>query len=162
MKFYIASRLENAETVSRIAAVLKAAGHIHTYDWTVHGSVKEEGEQRIKEVAEAEMRGVINAEAVIVLLPGGRGTHAELGIALGAGDKTIMICAADDSMFLQDDRTCAFYWNKGTRLVVGTEVEWLEAILATMTAYDNAQPQEEATYLDGRTYRTAKTGRMVP
>jgi len=39
MKFYIASRLENADIVKRVAAVLKAAGHTHTYDWTEHGSV---------------------------------------------------------------------------------------------------------------------------
>lgn len=150
MRFYIASRLENAETVSRVAKVLKAAGHIHTYDWTAHGSVQSEGAERINEVAEAEMRGVINADAIIVLLPGGRGTHAELGIALGAGNKSIVICAADESMFMQDDRTCAFYWNNGTQRVVGTEVEWLEAILAMMTAYDNAQPQEERVYMGGR------------
>ena len=34
MRFYIASGLENAETVSKLAKVLTAAGHTHTYDWT--------------------------------------------------------------------------------------------------------------------------------
>lgn len=109
MRFYIASRLENARTVKQMATVLRAAGHTHTYDWTTHGSVQCEGEARISEVAAAETRGILFADLVIVLLPGGRGTHTELGIALGAGGKDILICAHDDSLFLHDERTCAFY-----------------------------------------------------
>lgn len=129
MKFYIASKLENAEAVSRVARALKAAGHIHTYDWTVHGSVQDKGEQRIREVAEAEKQGVLDADVVIVILPGGRGTHAELGIALGAGNKEIVICAADNSLFLANTSTCAFYWNMGIHRVVGTEEAWLKTLL---------------------------------
>lgn len=129
MKFYIASKLENAEAVSRVARALKAAGHIHTYDWTVHGSVQDKGEQRIREVAEAEKQGVLDADVVIVILPGGRGTHAELGIALGAGNKEIVICAADNSLFSADKRTCAFYWNTGIHRVTGTEDRWVNTLL---------------------------------
>ena len=69
MKFYIASRLENAEMVKRVAEVLKAAGYIHTYDWTEHGSVQNEGQERIIQVAENEKVGVLNADMVIVILP---------------------------------------------------------------------------------------------
>ena len=128
MKFYIASRLENADTVKRVAAVLKAAGHEHTYDWTTHGSVQKEGEARITEVAEKEKAGVLSADIVIVILPGGRGTHAELGIAIGAG-KPIIICAENDDAFQQDDRTCAFYWNHCiTKRVIGQIDDWFREI----------------------------------
>ena len=75
MKFYIASKLENAEQVSKVASVLKAAGHEHTYDWTKHGSVKGEGENRLREVMQNEFFGVRDADMVIILMPGGRGTH---------------------------------------------------------------------------------------
>lgn len=142
MKFYIASKLENAEEVSRVAQALKAAGHIHTYDWTVHGSVQDKGLQRIQEVAEAEKRGVIDADVVIVILPGGRGTHAELGIALGAGNKEIVICAADNSLLSADNRTCAFYWNTGIHRVTGTEDRWVNTLLKV---YGKTTPMNRLT-----------------
>lgn len=147
MKFYIASKLENAENVIRIANVLKARGWIHTYDWTKHGSVQKEGEQRIKEVAQNEIRGVKNADIVIVLLPGGRGTHAELGAA-NVLDIPVFIHASDDSLFLQDGNTCAFYWNSNVTRVIGDELELLEEIFA----YENALPKE----YPGNTYSKEK------
>jgi nucleoside 2-deoxyribosyltransferase len=133
MKFYIASKLENAEMVKRVANVLKAAGWEHTYDWTEHGSVKNEGDARLAQVAEAELSGVMNADVVIVILPGGRGTHAELGMALAGRrrDKKIIICAETDDAFQLDDRTCAFYWNYGILRVVGPIDFWLAEILCS-------------------------------
>lgn len=130
MKFYIASRLENAEMVKRVADVLKAAGNMQTYDWTVHGSVQNEGEERIREVARAEKKGVMDAQMVIVLLPGGRGTHSELGIALGSGCPNIIICAENADMFQSDERTCAFYWDSAVTQVVGRMDEWLKTIFS--------------------------------
>lgn len=85
MRYYIATALERAADHTLVRDAMAAAGHQITYDWTAHGSVQSEGLDRIREVAEAETRGVLDADLVIVLLPGGRGTHAELGIAIGAG-----------------------------------------------------------------------------
>lgn len=141
MKFYIASRLENAETVKRVAMVIKAAGHEQTYDWTQHGSVQSEGEKRLRQVAESEKNGVMNADFVIVLLPGGRGTHAELGIALGSGKKNIIICAEDESLFLQDERTCAFYWNDAVYRIIGHSDDWLREILERAYRFDQSLPK---------------------
>ena len=118
MKFYIASRLENAELVSSVAEALKSLGWKHTYDWTVHGSVQGEGEARLTEVAEYELNGVRNADIVIVLLPGGRGSHVELGAALALG-KRVYIWAESNEYFLHDERTCVFYWNNRVTRVVG-------------------------------------------
>lgn len=118
LKFYIASKLENAELVSSVAEVLKSLGWKHTYDWTVHGSVQGEGEARLTEVAEYELNGVRKADIVIVLLPGGRGTHVELGAALALG-KRVYIWAETNEYFLHDERTCVFYWNNRVTRVVG-------------------------------------------
>lgn len=136
MRFYIASRLENAETVKRVATVLKAAGHRQTYDWTEHGSVQREGAERITQVAGFETRGVMDAEMVIVILPGGRGTHAELGIALGCEKQSILICAENDDLFMQDERTCAFYWHPAVKRVIGKMDVWLAAILVDARGID--------------------------
>ena len=133
MKFYIASRLENAEEVSTLAEVLKAAGHTHTYDWTAHGSAKDEV---MEQVARNELRGVMAADIVIILLPGGRGTHAELGIALGSSCESIIICAKDDGASQQDGWPCPFYWNTGVKRVVGDMAAWLVEILQTARAVD--------------------------
>jgi nucleoside 2-deoxyribosyltransferase len=85
-KFYIASGLDNFGLVRQVAETLKAAGWTHTYDWTKHGSVAGLGEQAFVDCAKNEVEGVIAADVVIALLPGGRGTHVELGIALGLSD----------------------------------------------------------------------------
>lgn len=129
MKYYIASRLENAETVKRVSAVLTAAGHTLTYDWTEHGSVQKENPERITQVAELERTGVYEADIIIIILPGGRGTHVELGLALAQRHRSeIVICAETDELFQQDERTCAFYWVEGVRRVTGTIDEWLAEI----------------------------------
>lgn len=127
MKFYIASRLENADMVKKLALALKSWGMKHTYDWTAHGSVQCEGPERLTEVAELELQGVKDADIVIVLLPGGRGTHCELGIA-NALNKKVFLWAETDEMFLQNDRTCAFYWNSNVERIVGDKFTLLEQI----------------------------------
>lgn len=129
--FYIASRLENAAQVKKMANILTAAGHTHTYDWTAHGSVEGESEDRIREIASGEIRGVLEAAVVIALLPGGRGTHTELGAAI-ALRKRILICAADEEALQQDGQACPFYWTQQTTHHFGDMADWLPAILSTL------------------------------
>jgi hypothetical protein len=112
VRFYIASKLENAAAVRALASRLVSFGWTWTYDWTAHGSVQDSGPERIREVAVAEAVGVTSADLVIVLLPGGRGTHAELGIAIG---HWLAKCSPEVAIFgtLTDGdpngRECAFY-----------------------------------------------------
>ncbi|MHC1695635.1 MAG: nucleoside 2-deoxyribosyltransferase [Eubacteriales bacterium] len=141
MKFYIASRLENAQTVKSVADILKAHGHQHTYDWTVHGSVCGKGKERLGEVAYKELQGVIEADVVIVILPGGRGTHTELGAAL-ASHKQILICAEDDSFFKPDTNTCSFYWHGEARRITGPVSKWVMEILKTGYRIDDERKAE--------------------
>jgi len=108
-KFYIATYLERHAEHNVIRDILVAAGHEITYDWTSHGSVKEVGEERLTEVAEAELKGVTEADFVVVLLPGGRGTHAEIGAAVAMGLPTY-IHSTKPELFTTTDATCAFYW----------------------------------------------------
>jgi len=109
MKFYIASKLENHEHVSYLADKLKSAGWTHTYDWIVHGSVKEISIEMLQEVGRMEYNGVKEADIVIILTPQGRGTHTELGMAI-AFNKLIFLCHTDNTYFSCDDNTSAFYW----------------------------------------------------
>lgn len=109
MKFYIATKLERVADHHNLRDRLITLGHEITYDWTVHGSVQREGVDVIRKVALAEKRGVLEADFVCVLLPGGRGTHAELGMALAWGKPVFIHARAEDGFFAQDERTCAFY-----------------------------------------------------
>lgn len=95
MKFYIATRLENHAEHNRIRDALQANGDTITYDWTLRGSVKECSLDRLREVSLAEAKGVIEADYMVLLWPGGCGAHVELGIAIGAWVPTIFLTAAE-------------------------------------------------------------------
>lgn len=105
-RVYIASGLERADEVRALRDALA------------------EHPSRIAEVARHEIEGVYTADLVIVWLPGGRGTHAELGIALGLNrlrrdadarnalgdrDTTVPILLVGPQEGA-DGRECAFYY----------------------------------------------------
>ena len=108
--YYIATSLSRSADHNLIRDQLSACGWQITYDWTIHGSVKHDGVTRLSEVSELEIDGVRRSDVVIILLPGGRGTHAELGMA-AVLQKPTYIHSFDGSHFELDERTCAFYWH---------------------------------------------------
>lgn len=108
MRYYIATRLERHRDHNIVRDSLAGQGWEITYDWTVHGPVWRDGAERIREVSQAELTGVVEADLVVVLLPGGRGTHAELGMALAAG-KPVLLHTFDESLLGASPETCAFY-----------------------------------------------------
>lgn len=129
MKFYIASKLENYEQVQNLSKLLKDLGWEHTYDWTVHGSIKETDTETLKSVGKKETDGVKSADIVIILTPQGRGTHVELGIAI-ALNKIVYICHEDDKYFRCDDNTSTFYWLPNVEHFIGS-IETLAKKLQT-------------------------------
>lgn len=98
MRFYIATGLVNAEHARKAAEVLRRNGHEQTYDWTTHGDIRHEGAERMSEVAFNELRAVRDAELVVALLPGGQGTHTELGVALATRSNKRIILGAKPVM----------------------------------------------------------------
>lgn len=83
--FYIGTSLENRAMAERLAALLVDSGHRWTHDWTEveaerDAQCAEESEYR--EMADNDLAGVINADLRVFLMPGRRGTHAEIGAAL--------------------------------------------------------------------------------
>ncbi len=109
MKFYIATGLERIKEHNQLRDLLVAEGHEITYDWSLHGgSVKHVSIERLREVAERELLAVEEADILVVLLPGGKGTHTELGAA-HAMNKPVIIHNHDSTPFELGDATCAFY-----------------------------------------------------
>jgi nucleoside 2-deoxyribosyltransferase len=108
MKFYIATSLSRAAAHHTVRDALKQMGHEIAYDWTLHGSVKSVSKERLQEVALLELEGVLNADFVVVLLPGGSGTHLELGFAL-AKERRVFLHSEDPQVFDLGPQTNAFY-----------------------------------------------------
>ncbi len=103
-RVYVATALGRLEYAHAMIAQLRALEFEITYDWTVHGSLQAWPE-RWSPAAEAEARGVASADALVVLLPGGLGTHTELGIALGTHRRIVMV-GTDPG---DTERTCIFH-----------------------------------------------------
>ncbi|MEI8364851.1 MAG: nucleoside 2-deoxyribosyltransferase [Parachlamydiaceae bacterium] len=108
MKYYIATSLSRATAHNIVRDTLKTCGHEISYDWTSHGSVKSVSKERLQEVATLELEGVSEADVVIVLLPGGGGTHTELGFAIARG-KRVFLHSEDSLLFELGPQTNAFY-----------------------------------------------------
>ncbi len=108
MKFYIATSLSKASAHNTLRDALTKYGHEISYDWTLHGSVKSVSKERLQEVALLELEGVLAADFVVVLLPGGGGTHLELGFALAKG-KRVFLHSEDPLVFELGPQTNAFY-----------------------------------------------------
>lgn len=129
MKFYVASGVPNAEKVNLAAAVLQSGGHKRTYDWTTHGDVSKTPDERKREVAASESRGVLEAELVVLLLPGRFGTHAELGIALAsAANKRILLWSETSAPFDGTEGFCVFYHHPAVERVVCPFEAFLEQL----------------------------------
>lgn len=119
MKFYVASGVSNAEKVNLAADALKSAGHERTYDWTEHGDVSKADDAFKRHVASSEYRGVVEADMVVLLLPGRFGTHAELGMALAtAAGKRILLWSESSAPFDGAEGFCVFYHHPAIERVV--------------------------------------------
>ena len=130
MKFYVASGVSNAEKVNQAATALTASGHQRTYDWTTHGDVSKADPAFKRHVAASESHGVLDAELVVLLLPGRFGTHAELGMALAsAANKRILLWSETPAPFDGTEGFCVFYHHPAVERVV-CPFEELLAMLA--------------------------------
>jgi nucleoside 2-deoxyribosyltransferase len=114
MKFYIASGLQNKEKVQYVAAKIKSWGYSHTYDWTQNDNVN--SLDQLKTIGEAERVGVLHADILILLLPGGKGTHIELGMAL-ASKKRVYLYSPNDEINDYSNSTTFYFLEEVQRFV---------------------------------------------
>jgi nucleoside 2-deoxyribosyltransferase len=94
MKFYVASSFKNIDKVRYVSEQLKNKGYIHTYDWTKNERALTVEE--LKQIGQKEMKAVIESDFIVILLPAGKGSHIELGIALGLNKKVILYSPNDE------------------------------------------------------------------
>ncbi len=126
MKFYIGSGFKNCELVNYYSKVLQENGWEHTYNWTKNISNNPTVEDLIK-YSKLEQNAIIDADVIIILLPAGRGTHIELGMAL-ALNKKIFLCSASEDEF-SIENTVNFYQLPQIKRVVGDADDNIKQII---------------------------------
>jgi hypothetical protein len=124
-KFYVASSFKNIETVRYVSQRLVKRGFIHTYDWTKNERASTfDG---LKAIGTVEKNAVIESDFLIVLIPAGKGSHIELGIALGQGKK-IYLYSPDDQIN-HFETTSTFYHLPEVEKCIGTIEELIERVV---------------------------------
>lgn len=106
MKFYIGSSFKNYELVNYVSKKLESRGWVHTYNWAKNISNDETKEDMIQ-YSLLEKKAIEQSDVVIILLPAGRGTHIELGMALALNKKVYLWSDNDDDFSLAN--TVNFY-----------------------------------------------------
>ncbi len=124
MKFYVASSLNNIETVRYVSEKLKSKGFIHTYDWTQNERVSTINQ--LKEIGQKEKDAIIEADFIVVLLPAGKGSHIEFGIALGQGKKIYLYSLNEEVNNIET--TSTFYHLPEVEKCIGTIEELVDIV----------------------------------
>lgn len=116
LKFYVASSFKNKEQVKYVSHELTIKGFVHSYDWTKND--RPTTLKALTEIGIKEKEAVMNSDVVIVLLPGGKGSHIELGMAIAAKKKVFLYSPDNDI----DDfaLTSTFYQLPEVQKVIGT------------------------------------------
>jgi len=125
-RFYLATRKDRSNEANELSHALQAQGWERTYKWTALDPMKTDD---FAEVALKEIAGVRDADVLIVLLPGGFGTHVEIGAALALGKPVILL--APDQKTLETPYRCIFHYHPAVKLLVSETVD-IAAILACL------------------------------
>lgn len=112
-RFYLATQKDRAAEAEPLPKALDARGWKRTYTWT---NDQTGVPPDLSQIALAELQGVRDADVLIVLLPGGYGTHVEIGAALALGKPVILY--AENQKVLETPYACPFHYHPGVRLVV--------------------------------------------
>jgi len=110
-KFYICTSLKRKKEHNIVRDILVEGGHEITHDWSKIPDldVLWKRERKISCLQE-QNKAVADSDFVVVLLPGGRGTHCGLGVASYL-EKPTFIHAYED----WDMENSLFYWHGGAR-----------------------------------------------
>ncbi|MFZ3579603.1 nucleoside 2-deoxyribosyltransferase [Virgibacillus sp. DJP39] len=122
MRFYIASSFQNKDMVRYVAQKLILKGFNHTYDWTKNQRAVVP--DTLRELGELEINAVHQCDVLVLLLPAGKSSHVELGIALGLG-KLIYIYSPDE---IDLSTASTFYYVEGVTRFSGNLEDFITII----------------------------------
>jgi nucleoside 2-deoxyribosyltransferase len=125
-RFYLSTRVDRSAGAAELLRALVAKGWQRTFAWDGE-EPSNSGEFRA--LANAELAGIREADVLIVLLPGGRGTYTEIGAALAFG-KPIILWAPDREV-LDKPYPCAFHYHPNINVIVSPKLD-TDAVLSLM------------------------------
>lgn len=115
MRFYIASSFNNRSNVKELSQKLISYNFEHSYDWTINERAN--SIEDLSAIGTKEKEAIISSDFIVILLPAGKGSHVELGIALGLG-KRIYLYSSNQEIY-HFDKTTTFYHVAGVDTFVG-------------------------------------------
>lgn len=125
MRFYIASSYHNRDLV-RVASFLFSQNDlIQTYDWTMNE--KAATFEELRYIGEEAKQGIIDADFVVIILPAGKGSHLELGMAM-ALNKRIYLYSPDEEIYNMD-KTVTYYFLPEIRPFVGQLADFISFVI---------------------------------
>ncbi|WP_088104211.1 group-specific protein [Halalkalibacter urbisdiaboli] len=123
-KFYVASSFKNIDTVRSVSKQLINKGYIQTYDWTKNE--KASTLKDLKDIGQLEKSAVMEADFLIVILPAGKGSHIELGIALGQGKRIYVYSPSNEVNNVET--TSTFYHVPEVKTIIGSIDDIVEIV----------------------------------
>ena len=124
LKFYVASSFQNINQVRAITNELAQMGWQLAYDWTLNN--RADSINDLQRIGVLEKTAIEDSELVLIVLPGGKGTHVELGLAI-AGKKKIILYSPDYKI-LDVECSTTFYHLPEIEKYVGSIEEFLELV----------------------------------
>ncbi|GAB2556087.1 nucleoside 2-deoxyribosyltransferase [Gracilibacillus alcaliphilus] len=123
--FYVASSFKNIDKVREVSHSMKRKRFIQTYDWTLHSRAATVAD--LQAIGHAEKEAVTEADIIIVILPAGKGSHIELGMAIAQG-KQIYLYDTDQQVNNMAS-TSTFYHLPDITLVTGSVDQLIEKVI---------------------------------
>lgn len=126
MKFYIGSGFKNSDLVNYVSEKLSAEGWEHTYNWAKN-VIENETLEDLIQFSILEQQAIMDSDVVIILLPAGRGTHIELGMALTLNKKIYLY--SNDGKDFDIENTVNFYQLPNIHRLVGNIDDMIKEII---------------------------------
>jgi len=127
MNFYVASSFQNKQLVNEVSQHLTQNGWHLTYDWTQ--SERAISLDVLQKIGMLEKQAIANSDIVVVILPGGKGSHIELGLAIAWGKKIFLYSPDLEALNMQT--TSTFYHLPEVQICEGSIEELILTILSS-------------------------------
>ncbi|QFF97641.1 group-specific protein [Psychrobacillus glaciei] len=124
MKFYVGSGLKNKEQVREVGGKLKNIGWNQTFDWTHNEQANNLAD--LMHIGTQEKEAIKDADYVIILLPGGKGSHIELGMAIALQKQIFLYSPHGEAMDMET--TSTFYHLPEVNICTGSVDELISVI----------------------------------
>jgi hypothetical protein len=119
LKYYIATSFQNKEAHAECHRYFADMGYELTFDWTVYPFIPDP--YVLHTVATREIDAVKAADFVVVILPGGRGTHIELGAALAHAKPVFVVAPHPQQLLDWQGLPVPFYYHSSVQVVARIE-----------------------------------------